>query len=189
MNDAEIIGLCQSGQKDAFEILFERYKLPAWRLAFTITGNSSMADDVVQEAFIKAWRAISNVKRETSFGPWFYAIVVNQSKRQIKRHHLWRWLPLSDTVVNNGSFNIISTVENKNVVWEAVKKLPVHLRTVVALRYVLDWNEENISLALKIPTGTVKSRLYRARQILKKELAMKTLGGKEDTLSWTTSMK
>lgn len=176
MTDEELVTLCQAGDEQGFTELFSRYHLPAWRVAYALTGDRSLADDVTQEAFIQAFRAIRNVRPGARFSPWFYAILVNRARRVLGRRRWWRWLPLSEAAVPHlVSEGGIAAAEARDAVWEALRRLPVDLREVLVLRYLLDWSEQEMAAALGVPPGTVKSRLYRARQLLRRRLGAEAM--------------
>lgn len=172
MDERELLRRCRAGEPEAYHILFERYHRPAWRLAYAITGDPALADDATQEAFIQAFRSIRNIRDGSPFGPWFYAVVANQARRTVRRRWWRRVLPLVDaqTAPDVRADAELSRAEHRNDVWEAVRALPVDLRLLVALRYVMDWKEEDVAATLGLPVGTVKSRLHRARRLLQQRL-------------------
>lgn len=186
MTEEEIVSRCQTGDEQAFAELFHRYKVKAMRLAYAILGDTTLADDATQEAFIQAFRAIRNLRPGTPFAPWFYAILVRKARRLAARRR-WRWLPLlfAQALPDPKTATAFDGAERSDV-WNALQRLPVDLRIVVALRYVQDMNEAEMASLLQVPVGTVKSRLYRARKLLKRQLCA-ALG--EEGHTWMPSMK
>lgn len=171
--EAELVARCQAGDHAAFSELFARYKDRAFRLAYAILGDPALADDATQEAFIQAFRALRNVRPGAPFGPWFLAILGKRARRLAVRRHRWRWLPLVSAggVPDQRAASALDAVEGLQV-WAAVRQLPVDLRVVVGLRYVLDMGEAEMAAVLGLPAGTVKSRLHRARKRLQEALRM-----------------
>lgn len=91
LDEREVAALCQAGRQDQFEVLFERYKTPAaMRLAYTITGDQILGEDLVQDAFIRAWRSIRNIRPGLPFGSWFFAIVSNQARDAVLHRRPFR---------------------------------------------------------------------------------------------------
>lgn len=186
VDEEELLGRCRAGDQQGFTELFNRYKVRALRLAYAVTGDPALAEDATQEAFIQAFRAIGNIRPGAPFGPWFYAILTNRARRLAIRRR-WRWLPLlsAEALPDVGAAKALDSAENGHV-WEATRRLPVELRVVVALRYVLDMSEAEMASVLNLPTGTVKSRLHRARELLKKQLRV---DWEEEPRTWTPLMK
>jgi RNA polymerase sigma-70 factor (ECF subfamily) len=168
-----LIERCRQGDREAWTELIFRYQTQAVQLAYAVTGDRSLADDVAQEAFIQALRAIRNVRPGAAFGPWFYRILVNQARRQLKRGRWRQWLPLDEaaTMADAAAARSLDSVDDQSSVWVAVKGLPLEFRTVVALRYLMDFSEADMAAVLSVPVGTVKSRLHRARTMLRQQLS------------------
>ncbi len=167
-----LVSQCQAGSEAAFETLFRRYQVRAWRVAYAVTGDRSLADEATQEAFVRAFRAIGNVRPGRPFGPWFYAIVANQARRTAVRGRRVTFLPL-DAVAEAPDPAAESELEGaagRNEIWDVFLRLPVDLRVVAGLRWVIDWPEDRIAAPLRLPTGTVKSRLHRVRRELERTL-------------------
>lgn len=186
MDEKEIVSRCQAGDEQAFSELFHLYKVRAIRLAYAITGDRTLADDATQEAFIQAFRAIRNLRPGTPFAPWFYAILVHRARRLAARRRC-RWLPLllAESLPDPKAANALDAAEQSEV-WKALQRLPIELRVVMALRYVLDMTDTEMASLLQLPPGTVKSRLHRARQLLRRQLCA---DWKEATDTWMPSMK
>lgn len=174
LDEQEALRRSQSGEESGYAGLFERYQHPAWRLAYAITGNQSLADDVTQEAFIQAFRAIQNVRLDPGFGPWFYTIVANRARRTMLRSRWWFPLDLGGVTAqpDERAAAELERAEWRDELWQQIQKLDVDLRTVIGLRYVLDMGEAEMATVLGVPRGTVKSRLHRARQTLQQELKL-----------------
>lgn len=184
MNEELAVELCRRGEEDGFSELFARYSLPAGRLAYALTGNRALADDVLQDAFIQAFRSIGNLQQGRPFGPWFYAIVANRARRIMSRSRWTRWLPLpAADLPDTEASRSLESAEERSELWEAVRALPAEYREALIMRYLLDLSEEAMAEALGVAPGTVKSRLSRARQKLAKRLSKNQLYG--EGIAWT----
>lgn len=183
IDEAELLERCRAGDQQGFAELFRLYQTRALRLAYAITGDSVLADDATQEAFIQAFRALRNIRPGAPFGPWFFSVLANRARRLAIRRR-WRWLPLTSAegLTDTRAAAALASAENGEV-WRAAQRLPVDLRVVVALRYVLDMSEAEMAASLQVPTGTVKSRLHRARQLLKQQLGAQA-DWKEEPQTW-----
>ncbi|KJF26880.1 hypothetical protein TZ02_10750 [Clostridium aceticum] len=148
------------GNKSAFSILFKEYYNTSYRISRSILKNDSDIEDALQEAAIKAYKNIIKLKDADLFKPWFIRIVINESYNVLKRK---THLPL-DTLINCTSIpnEICNDIDIKN----AILNLDDDLRLVTVLYYYEDLSIKSISKLLNIPEGTVKSRLYRARNSL-----------------------
>lgn len=171
VDEGELLERCRAGDQHGFAELFNRYRVRAFRLAYAIAGDPVLADDATQEAFIQAFRALHNIRPGAAFAPWFFAIVTNRARKITMRRR--RWLPIAsaEAVPDVRAADALDSAEYSQV-WEAVKRLPVDLRAVIALRYALDMSEAEMTSILKVPAGTVKSRLHRARELLRSEFRM-----------------
>lgn len=173
--EATALARARAGDTAAYAVLVMLHAPMAKRLA-VLWGAGAEADDVVQEAFVKAYRALPRFRDGAGFRPWLLRIVVNEA------HNLHRGLSRraarelrlagleavagvapdpADVVVGGG---------RRAVLLEAVRSLPTDLREVVACRYLLELSEAETAQTLEIPPGTVKSRLHRALGVLRKDL-------------------
>ncbi|MCL8208175.1 MAG: sigma-70 family RNA polymerase sigma factor [Actinomycetia bacterium] len=185
LDDEELLRRCRAGDQDGYAELFRRYRDRAYRLAYVITGDPGLSEDVTQEAFIQAFRRLENVRPGSPFGPWFFAIVAHCARRQGRaRRTPWLALPAAESLSDTRAADALDAVESE--VWRAVQDLPVDLRVLVALRYVLDLTEAEAAHVLRLPLGTVKSRLHRARRLLRQALDPLV---KEADPAWTTSTR
>lgn len=165
----------RSGDTAAYAELVRAHAPIARRLA-VLAGAGSDADDVVQEAFVKAYRALGGFRDGAAFRPWLLRIVVNETRnahrgavRRLDRERRVGWLDPSfsgpdpaDEAVSSG---------RRAALARAVAGLPTDLRDVVTCRYLLELTEAETAQALALPAGTVKSRLHRALGSLREVLA------------------
>jgi RNA polymerase sigma-70 factor, ECF subfamily len=184
--DETYVLLCQKGDTDAFEVLVERHQRRMLNLAYRMLGDYDEACEVVQEAFLSAYRAVRSFRRESTFSTWLYGIVVNQARNRIKQsenrlRHETR--SIDDPVeMERGSVSrqvpdcgesAAEELEKKEVerkVQECIGSLEGEYREVLVLRDIQGFSYEEIGDMLKLPEGTVKSRLFRARAALKERL-------------------
>ncbi|MCU0596091.1 MAG: sigma-70 family RNA polymerase sigma factor [Desulfobacterota bacterium] len=189
--DVKAVLLCQKGDVDAFEILVERHQKRMLNVAYRMLGDYDEACDVVQEAFFAAYRAIRSFRREAKFSTWLYGIVVNHARNRIKQaqsrsRHETR--SIDDPVelkegrlqreVSDCGESAVEQLEKKEIearVQECIGALETEYREVLVLRDIQGFSYDEIGELLKLPDGTVKSRLFRARAAMKDCLA-KVLG-------------
>jgi RNA polymerase sigma factor (sigma-70 family) len=168
--DTELVGLAQAGDIEALCELVERHRVVALRVGYAIVGPE--AEDVVQEAFVRAARNIDRVRGESPFRPWLLTIVANEARNRrrsaSRRDALQLRIAHRDAADESGVQGTRSTEEiamaNEQRQWllETVAGLPDRDREVIALRYFADLSEAETASALECPVGTVKSRLARA---------------------------
>jgi RNA polymerase sigma-70 factor, ECF subfamily len=181
--DYEAVSACQKGDVDAFEVLVEKYQRKMLNIAYRMTGDYEEACDVVQEAFMAAYRTIKKFRGEARFSTWLYTITVNHAKNRLKqmqsrsRHEA---VSIDDPVENqdgtysvepaSGETPIVEQLERKEIqekVQHCIGSLDDDQREVLVLRDIQGFSYEEISDILKLPDGTVKSRLFRARDAMK----------------------
>lgn len=181
--DLEYVIRCQKGDTDAFEVLVERHQKQMLNIALRMTGDYNEACDVTQEAFIAAYKSIKKFKAEAKFSTWLYRIVINHSKNRLKqmRHTAKRGTISIDDPIEAKSEKLLnpSLVNGANPgtqmekrerevhVQRCITSLDHEYKEVLVLRDIRGFSYEEIRDILKIPDGTVKSRLSRARNALK----------------------
>src|SRR5712672_175828 len=177
--DAEIVQLVLGGEIDAFDELVRRTRRPAYRLARRITRNHEDADDVVQESYVKAYRALVRFDATRAFGPWFLTIVARSALSQIRQGARRATVPLDEPGADGTTLaeripgkDAMDTATKHRLMdaEEALAKLSDEQRAVLALRVDGDLPYGEIASALDIPVGTVMSRLARAREALLTEV-------------------
>jgi RNA polymerase sigma factor (sigma-70 family) len=144
-------------------VLVARYTLRAHRAAWLL-GAGEDADDVVQEAFVKAYRALGSFRSGSAFRPWFLRIVANETRNVVRsrgRRSRREELAAPLDVVLDPAEQAVS-LERRTELLAAVRALPDPMRLVVTCRYLLDLDEQETAVVLGWPRGTVKSRLHRA---------------------------
>jgi RNA polymerase sigma-70 factor (ECF subfamily) len=189
--DVKAVLLCQKGDTDAFEVLVERHQKRMLNVAYRMLGDYEEACDVVQDAFLAAYRAIGSFRREARFSTWLYGIVVNHARNRIKQaqgrlRHETR--SIDDPVgLKEGSLqrelpdcgeSAVEQLEKKEIearVQECIGALETEYREVLVLRDIHGFSYDEIGELLKLPDGTVKSRIFRARAAMK-DCLVKVLG-------------
>jgi RNA polymerase sigma-70 factor (ECF subfamily) len=176
--DAEIVQLVVAGEIDAFDELVRRTRRPAYRLARRITRNHEDADDVVQDSYVKAFRALERFDPQRAFLPWFLTIVARSALSLIRQGARHATVPLDEpgeegvTLADRigGSAPDPDLMARLIDAEEALARLPDEQRAILALRVDGDLPYSEIASALDIPVGTVMSRLARAREALLAEV-------------------
>jgi RNA polymerase sigma-70 factor (ECF subfamily) len=181
ITDAQLIENCQNGEKSSFRLLVDRYKNRAYTVAYRIIGDASEAEDIAQEAFISAYKAIDKFDLDRSFKPWITRIVTNLSIDHLRKKSL-KTVPLdsldfgveeNDSLIDVRYPNPLEMAEMselQDLVENLIIQLPANYRAVVTLYYNEDFTYSEIADTLDMPMGTVKTYLHRAREILKVKL-------------------
>ena len=153
---------CQSGSAKAMELLVSRWQKRLWCYAFNLTGDSEAAWDITQESWLGIIKGLRKLHDPARFRSWAYIIVTNKVNDWIRRNRKVNKFGLKE--IHEQQYT-----EKKNIgVKELLEKLEMKSKTVLTLYYYEQLNVSEISVALKIPKGTVKSRLHSARNELKK---------------------
>jgi RNA polymerase sigma-70 factor (ECF subfamily) len=182
--DEEYIQRVKNGDCNAFSPLIERYKLPLYRVMYGMVRNRDDAEDLVEEAFIKAYRSIKRFETGRPFYVWLRRIAVNNAINFLRKERRIRTDPLEYVAqkLANGRNDPVAMTEQKLLqerINTAMARLPKEFRIILSLKVEEDMSYSEISEALKIPRGTVMSRLARARQKLKELLEQKEVSQHE----------
>jgi RNA polymerase sigma-70 factor (ECF subfamily) len=161
MDDAAATRACRAGNVDAFRHFVDRYQSRALAHARLLTRNQADAADATQEAFVDAYRNLGAFDPAREFYAWFYVLLRNRCFKQRSRRGT-RWE--SDIVPATGVDPGVS--EGHLDLWRAIERLTPDEAELVVLKHIEGWTYEELSRALRIPRGTVMSRLYAARQRL-----------------------
>lgn len=183
MNDAQIVDKVLNGDVNAFEFLILKYQSQIFYTAMNIVKNKEYAEDISQDAFLKAYEKLETLQDKNHFFAWLKRIAVNLALNHYERGK--RIVDIESDENDTSYFDRITGGESpedflikdelKKYVKMFVDSLPDRLRTVVMLREVEDMSYEEISELLNIPLGTVRSRLFNARQIIKDRLVKQGL--------------
>lgn len=176
MKDQEkIIARARRGDADAFEQLVVAYREQVFRLALRMCGSEADADEVAQEAFLSAWKALPNFRGESQFSTWLYQLTTHAAIDLMRREK--RQIAAADITEVSAADPAPSPQqqaeqsEQREIVRDAILQLAPEQREVVVLRFMEELSYEEIGAVLKLPPGTVKSRLNRAKAQLKEILS------------------
>ncbi|WP_307834646.1 RNA polymerase sigma factor [Paractinoplanes lichenicola] len=165
----------RSGDLGAYEVLVARYTVPAHRAA-VLLGAGDDADDVVQEALVKAYRQLSRYRGESGFRPWLLAIVANETRNLHRSRRRRDGLVLRAAAVTEpapdepGPADTVLARERRERLIGNLRSLAQRDQDVLVCRYLLDLSEQETAAALGVPKGTVKSRTARALARLREHL-------------------
>jgi RNA polymerase sigma-70 factor (ECF subfamily) len=182
-NEKKLVEKAKSGDIGAFEKLIEGHQKKVFNIALRMIGNYDEASELAQEAFLRAFKSIKSFKGDSLFSTWIYKITTNVCLDEIRRKKKKKLISLDEDIEHDGSEfkrqikddspgpeSVAENNELKRMVKESINLLPGDYKVVLVLRDIQGFSYEEISRILNCPTGTVKSRINRARQALKKIL-------------------
>ena len=175
-SDNEIVKRVQQGDKEAYNILVLRYQHKVCDLAFKFVGNYVDANDVAQEAFIRAYRALNNFRGDSSFYTWLYRIVSNTAKSFLEHNQKRRYTVDIDDPDFDNQQDVRGLLVTHEVIEQALDELPADLKRAMILREVEEMSYEEIAAVMHTPIGTVRSRIFRARQFIEERMAQFSKG-------------
>lgn len=181
-SDQQLVQRVKKGDKRAFDLLVVKYQHKILGLVARYVRDSGEVQDVTQEAFIKAYRALPKFRGDSQFYTWLYRIAINTAKNHLMAKG--RRPPGSDIDVQDAEYfesagqlkdienpeNQLFGAELKEIVNKAISQLPEDLRTAVTLREFDGLSYEDIADIMDCPVGTVRSRIFRAREAIDKQL-------------------
>ncbi|HET9023866.1 MAG TPA: RNA polymerase sigma factor RpoE [Burkholderiaceae bacterium] len=181
--DQQLVERVQRGDKSAFDLLVSKYQRKIFRLLSRLIRDSAEVEDVAQEAFIKAYRALPNFRGDSAFYTWLYRIAINTAKNHLVSQG--RRAPTTteadideaETFDDGGHLRDLNTPDSMlltkqvgEAVNRAIDQLPEDLRTAIVLREIEGLSYEEIAESMNCPIGTVRSRIFRAREAIAQEL-------------------
>ncbi len=189
--DAGLVFSCKKGDLDAFESLVRKYEKKMLNISFRIAGSHEDACEIVQDAFVSAYRNIKNFRGQSRFLTWLTAITINLSKNRLKQLRARRAhepVSMDDPIrTDDGQVaadppsnvpSVLDQLEKRDArqkVQDCIEALEPDFREVIVLRDMQDFSYDEISNMLKVREGTIKSRLFRAREAVK-ECLKRALG-------------
>jgi RNA polymerase sigma-70 factor (ECF subfamily) len=193
-SDRALVERVQQGDSRAFDLLVRKYQHKILGLISRYVSDRSECQDVAQEAFVRAWRAIDSFRGDSAFYTWMYKIAVNTAKNYLVARH--RRPPSDDVAIDDAVYGpsaekLYETAtpehemlrqEIEQTVVSTVEQLPEELRTAITLREVDGLSYEEIATAMDCPIGTVRSRIFRAREAIDEQLRP-LLPGHEESAS------
>jgi RNA polymerase sigma-W factor len=181
-NDSELIKKVKLGDSKAYDRLLKKYKNSVFNLVLRMVRNTPEAEDLTQEAFIKAFNSLSSFNEDYAFSTWLYKIASNNCidyfrKRKLQTYSLDKPLQYKDSELQheipdpdlNPEKSILAS-ERSKIIKEAIESLPKKYYTAIVLRHTEEKTYEEIAEILNLPLGTVKARIFRAREMLNKAL-------------------
>jgi RNA polymerase sigma-70 factor (ECF subfamily) len=181
--DRQLVVRAQSGDKQAFELLVEKYQRKLARLLSRFIRDPAEVEDVTQEAFIKAYRALPAFRGDSAFYTWLYRIGINTAKNYLMA--MGRRAPTSTEIEAeeaegfeegeqlrdiNTPESVLLSNEIAKTVNSTIEQLPEELRTAIQMREIDGMSYEDIAKAMDCPIGTVRSRIFRAREAIAEQL-------------------
>ena len=171
-----------TGDENAYSSLVKRYKSGIYNLIYQMIKNREETEDLVQETFIKAFKSLESYNTDYAFSTWLYKIAFNHCIDSIRKKKL-KTLPLDKPIklkegevqheIKDNSYSPENTflfAERKKRIQDSIDSLPEKYKRAIVMRHQEDCSYEQISKILHIPLGTVKARIFRAREMLKKKL-------------------
>lgn len=187
--DTELVALAANGDETAFESIMRRNNRLLFRTARSILNNDAEAEDALQEAYLRAWRALSTFRADSKLSTWLVRIVINEALGRLRRASA-QVIPLESVMEANDRHTEEPVVEEDDPASEPdraamrsqmrrfiearIDLLPEAFRTVFMLRAVEELSVEETAAALQIPETTVRTRFFRARSLLRKALSRDT---------------
>lgn len=184
MTEQDLIKKCKKGNREAFNVLFSRYQSQVFNIAYSMLSDREDASDAAQEVFVKVYRSIQSFNEKSSFTTWLYRITANTCSDFLrKRQRSGNIMSINSYTDEDKEFDIedesasvergIELSERQAAVRKAISELKDEHRIIITLCDIEGLGYDKISEILKIPPGTVKSRINRARSALKKNLLEK----------------
>ncbi|MGD8189592.1 RNA polymerase sigma factor [Brevibacillus ginsengisoli] len=169
----QIIADAKRGNIDAFTQLMKRCKTQVFQQAFAMLNDREEAKDVTQEAFIRTYQSLKKLESEYAFSSWLTRIVSNLCYDRLQKRKKENVVVTSDRIEETTTLSdTTDSMQMRITIQEAMQKLSFEHREVIILREIKGFTYDEISEILKIPVGTVKSRIYSARMALRDELSM-----------------
>ena len=178
--DEELIARFQNGDAYAFDLLVRRYKDPLLNFIYRFLGDLVESEDIVQETFYRVYKNKHYYKEVAKFSTWIYTIAGNLAKTELRRRKRRRVFSIHRETAAEKELDLpdlqsdpekeVNTVVTQKIIQKAITSLPQKFRQVIVLRDIQGFSYEEISDIIKVPLGTVKSRVNRARLKLQDDL-------------------
>lgn len=176
-DDVALVSACQAGDQDAFALLVQRHQRFIFNLVFRMLQQYEEANEVTQETFLAAWQGLAGFRGEARFSTWLYRIAYNCALKQLEQRKRDQALQLAiekeqaDQLSNEERISAaIEAHDRQTIVHEHLSALPDKYRIVLVLRHLQDMSYEEMAKVLTLPIGTIKTHLFRARNLLKERL-------------------
>ena len=174
-DDTHWVTASKNGDQDAFSLLVQRYQRRVFNLVFRMLQNYEEASEVTQEAFLAAWQGLPSFRGEARFSTWLYRIAYNCALKQLetrKRERALQTALQAEQIFEDEDpkNTLLEALDNQEMVQEQLSQLPPKYRIVLILRHLQDMTYEEMAEVLTMPVGTIKTHLFRARNLLKERL-------------------
>lgn len=173
MEDDILIEKCLDGDEEGFEMLVKKYQNQVINTVYSLIGTTQDADDIAQEVFIKVYKNLGSFNKKAKFSTWLYRISVNTAYNHLKKEK--RPLPSdylqATDVFKKSSLEELESREKQELIRKSIERLPFRFRRVIVLKEIEGLSYKDIAKTLGCRLGTVESRLFRARRMLKKILS------------------
>ncbi len=174
LDDVALVHASQTGDQDAFTLLVQRHQRRVFNLVFRMLQQYEEANEVTQETFLAAWQGLSSFRGEARFTTWLYRIAYNCALKQLeqrKRDNILQLAMQAEQIDNDERIGAELEVRDRQVfVREHLAQLPAKYRVVLVLRHLQDMTYEEMAEVLTMPIGTIKTQLFRARNLLKERI-------------------
>ena len=169
----QLVALSKKGDKQAYEQLYRENVGKIYALCLRLCGQRELAEDLTQEAFIKAWQKINSFKGESAFCSWMYRLTSNLVISHMRQQSQWKNVSLIEDHVNHAQ-DIIAVAHEKSDLEKSIKELPDQARSVLILYEYFGYQHNEISKLTGLAISTCKAHLHRARNLLRKRLTNET---------------
>jgi len=167
-DDFSLIKRFIDGDGSVFQLLVKRHREKVRNIIYLTISSSSSVDDIAQEVFITVYKNLKHFRFESQFTTWLYRITVNKCKDHLRKINVRKiFVPIKEAVREPGGGLDIENKDVSNIVMSAISKLPVKLRVPLMLKDIEGFSYQEISESLQCEMGTVKSRIFRAREGLR----------------------
>jgi len=197
VEDARILRGLRAGIEEAYEELISRYEQPVYGMVYRLLGNQSDASDVVQEVFLKVFRGVASFREQSSLRTWIYRIAVNEAHnhRRWFARHCRHEVSMTDGQAERGNsleytpdrglspYEQTLESEHRTLIEHALTRINPTFQTAVVLRDIQNLSYEEIAEILQVSLGTVKSRILRGREALRRELTQRPETGLAEAMA------
>lgn len=178
LDDTQLVAASKKGDQDAFTLLVQRHQRRVFNLVFRMLQQYEEANEITQETFIAAWQGLPSFRGDAQFSTWLYRIAYNCCLKQLdqrKRDNALQVAMQAEQILENAdnetrADNELETHARQAMVHEQISNLPAKYRIVLVLRHLQEMTYEEMAEILTMPVGTIKTHLFRARNLLKERL-------------------
>jgi len=177
-DDMQLVKASQQGDQDAFALLVQKHQRRVFNMSLRMLQDYEEASEITQDTFLAAWQGLPSFRGDACFATWLYRIAYNCSLRQLEQHKRERALQaaiqaeqiLEEVNKEKETEDILELRGQQAMVREQIEKLPAKYRNVLILRHLKEMTYEEMARVLTMPTGTIKTHLFRARHLLKERV-------------------